>query len=160
MLPKEVSQLIGKVGDVRVFEVEKEAIRRFADAIGDQNPLYYDEEYARNSSYGSIVAPPGFFGWPNKWEREGPFFSRTTVKLGAALAKAGYSMVAAIDAGIEYEFFCPVRAGDTLVASSRILDISERQGKTGKTVFTIIETNYTNQSGDLVAKSRWASIQR
>ena len=61
MLPEEVTKLIGKAGEVRVFQVEKGAIERFADAADDQNPLYYDEEYARNSRYGSIIAPPGFF---------------------------------------------------------------------------------------------------
>ena len=66
MLPEEITKFIGEAGDTRTLEVEKGAIRRFADAVDDPDPLYYDEEYARNSRYGSMIAPPGFFGWPTE----------------------------------------------------------------------------------------------
>lgn len=158
MLPEEITKLVGKSEQVKIFEVEKGAIRKFADAIDDQNPLYRDEEYARNSRYGSIIAPPGFFGWPTQWTRGDPFPSEATGDIRRALARTGYSRI--LDGRIEYEFFCPVRAGDTLTASSMIKDIVEREGKTGKTAFVITETTYTNQNGDLVAKVRQTSIQR
>ena len=152
MLPEEVTKFIGKTIGVSIFEVEREAIRRFADSVDDPNPLYWDEEYAKNSRHGSIIAPPGFFGWPTKWTREGPLFSETVAKLGADLAKAGYSHL--LNGGERFEFFNPVRAGDTLTASSIIKDIVEREGKEGKAAFVITETLYTNQNGDLVAKVR------
>ena len=154
MLPEEIIKFIGKAEDSRLFEVERGAIRRYADAVDDQNPLYWDEEYARNSSHGSIIAPPGFFGWPTKWARGStfPVFSEVMTELLAGLAEAGYSQT--IDGSIEYEFFCPVRGGDTLSASSVIKDIKEREDKTGKAVFVIMETTYTNQNSDLVAKVR------
>ncbi len=150
MLPEEVTKFIGKSGDVRIMEVEKGAIRKLANAADDQNPLYWDEEYARNSRYGSIIAPPGFFGWPTKWTRGCPLFSEATAELMSALAKVGYSRV--LDSGVEYEFLSPVRAGDTLTASSTIKNIVERKGQGGKSVFMVTETTYNNQNGDLVAK--------
>ena len=152
MLSEEVSKFIGKAEDVRIFEMEKGAIKRFADAVDDQNPLYWDEEYARNSRYGSIIAPPGFFGWPIKRTKGVLTFSAIREELIVALAKSGYSRL--LDGGIQYEFFKPVRAGDTLTASSIIKDIVERGGQTGKTAFVITETTYINQNGDLVAKVR------
>ena len=156
MLPDEVKQFIGRGAGVRMFEVEKGAIRRFADAVDDPNPLYRDDEYARNSSYGSIIAPPGFFGWPSRLPRGAPLTAESTADLGMALAKAGYLRV--LDGGMEYEFFSPIRAGDTLAASSVIKEIREREGSTGKMVFLIMETTYTNQNGDVVAKARSTSI--
>ena len=161
MLSEELSRLIGKAEDVRVFEVEKEPIRRFADAVGDQNPLYLDEEYARNSRYGSIIAPPGFMSspWFSQPKSGAPSFD-IREELSPALVKAGYTNPSPIDAGIEYEFFRPIRAGDTLVSISMIKEIIEREGKTGKMAFTITETTYTNQHGDVVAKARATMIQR
>jgi len=103
MLPEEVTQFIGKSTDVRVFEVEKGAIRRFADAVDDPNPLYWDEEYARNSRYGSIITPPGFFGWPTRQPRGSALTEESMAGLSMALAQAGYPRV--LDGGIEYEFF-------------------------------------------------------
>ncbi len=160
MLPEEVVKFIGQGGDIMIFEVEKGAIKKFVDAIDDQNPLYWDEEYARNSRYGSIIAPPGFFGWPTRWARGNtfPLSSEVTAELFAALAKAGYSQV--LDGGIDYEFFCPVRAGDNLTVSSMIKDIIEREGQTGKMLFLIRETTYTNQNGEVVGKARSTGIQR
>ena len=156
MLPEEVSQLIGKGAGVRIFEVEKGAIRRFADAVDDPNPLYLDDEYARNSMYGSIIAPPGFFGWPSRQPRGSPLAQESTASLGIALAQAGFLRV--LDGGMEYEFLYPVRAGDTLAASTIVKDIREREGRTGKMAFVIMETTYTNQNGDVVAKACGTSI--
>lgn len=158
MLPEEVTQFIGKSTGVRVFEVEKGAIRRFADAVDDPNPLYWDEEYARNSRYGSIITPPGFFGWPARQPRGSALTEESMAGLSMALAQAGYPRV--LDGGIEYEFFCPIRAGDTLAASTVIKEIRERKGGTGNMVFLIRETSYINQNGDLAAKARSISIHR
>jgi len=160
MLPEEVTKLISQARSVKVLEVEKGAIKKFADAIDDPNPLYGDEEYARNSRYGSLIAPPGFFGWPTKWARGStfPIFSEVMVELIAGLAKVGYSQT--IDGGIDYEFFCPIRAGDTLSASSVIKDVTERKDSAGKAVFVITETTYTNQNSDLVAKVRQIFVNR
>ena len=47
-----------------VVEFEPGAIRRFAEAIDDPNPLYHDPDFARTSPCGSEVAPPMFLGWP------------------------------------------------------------------------------------------------
>lgn len=153
MLPEEVTKLVGTAGDVTVMEVEKGAIKRYIDAIGDQSLIYWDEEYARNSRYGSIIAPPGFFGWPLR-----PAHETLASPVWVALAKAGYSRV--VHGGVETEFFAPVRSGDTLAALTRVVDISEREGKAGKMAFSITETSYTNQWGELVAKVRNTMIHR
>lgn len=158
MLPKEITEFVGRTGDVTIMEVEKGAIKRFADAVGDRNPLYWDEEYARNSRYGSIIAPPGFFGWPTTWTGAMPGLARWREQVRATILGSGYSR--ALDAGIEYEFFRPVRAGDTLAALETIADISEREGKQGKMVLQTTETTYTSQRGDLVAKARVMLIYR
>ena len=158
MLPDEVKQFIGKSTGVRIFEVERGAIRRFADAVDDPNPLYRDDEYARNSRYGSIIAPPGFFGWPSRQPRGAPLTSEFVAGLGEALANAGFPRV--LDGGMEYEFFQPVRAGDILAASTVVKDIIGREGRSGKMAFVIMETTYVNQNGDVVAKARSTSIHR
>ena len=158
MLPQEIVQLIGKTGEITVLEVEKGAIKKFADAVGDANPLYRDEEYARSTGFGGIVAPPGFFGWPTKWKSAMPFFSEIRQEVVDTIAKAGYSRI--LDGGIEYDFYHPVRAGDTLSALSKVKDIYEREAKAGKMILSVIETTYTNQNGDIVAKAHQTLISR
>lgn len=54
-------------------EATRYAILRFAEGIGDDNPLWIDEEYAASTPLGGMVAPPTWvfccfagiqFGWP------------------------------------------------------------------------------------------------
>ena len=52
--------LIGLVSAPYGVEVEKGAVRRFADALGDPNPVYRDANAARAQGYGGIIAPPTF----------------------------------------------------------------------------------------------------
>jgi acyl dehydratase len=166
VLADEVKQFIGKPAGSSIFEVEKEPIRRFADSVGDENPLYWDEEYAKKSRYGSIIAPPGFISSPwyagraVKWGKKEPMPAELSGRgeLMGVLFKAGYWRV--LDGGIEYEFFEPVKADDTIKAASIIKDVIEREGKTGKMAFLITETTYTNQKGQVVAKARQTSIHR
>jgi acyl dehydratase len=42
------------------YEVGREKIREFADAIGDQHPAYRDRDAARALGYSDVIAPPTF----------------------------------------------------------------------------------------------------
>lgn len=153
MIPAELEQYIGKIDPPHVREVEKGSIRRYAEAVGNLNPLYYDEEYAKKSPYGCIIAPPGFFGWASASVPT----SEGIIGLMTALIESGYAGI--LDGGMSYDFYLPVRAGDTLVGSPKVKDI---QLKTGKTEMMIcqFEVSYLNQNGDLVAKSYQTLIGR
>lgn len=158
MIPEAAARLIGKTDNMIIMEVEKGAIKKYADAVSDYNPLYWNAEYARNSRYGSLIAPPGFFGWPCYWAEAGPIFSGLREEIIKAITEAGFDRV--LDGGIEYEFYLPVRAGDTLAAAPRIKDIYERESKNGKMLFSVIETSYMNQNGDMAARARQTLIYR
>jgi len=53
-------RFVGQRSEPVVNVVEKEAVRKFAEAIADPNPLYVDKEAARASWYGGLIAPPTF----------------------------------------------------------------------------------------------------
>ncbi len=154
------SSLVGRNAGVRVFEVEKGAIRRFADAVGDPNPLFRDIAYARKTRYGAIIAPPGFFGWPANHPIGMPLVLEFPMELMEPLTKAGYMLATALDAGMEYDLLLPVRPGDVLSAATTVKDIRERSGGMGKMCFITLETTYLNQDGVLVAKARANTILR
>ncbi|MFH1086980.1 MAG: MaoC family dehydratase N-terminal domain-containing protein [Chloroflexota bacterium] len=155
MLSEELSRLIGRVSEPVVWEVDRGAIKRFADAVGDCNPLFWDEDYARGTRYCGVVAPPGFFGWPFDWEVM-PAVDALRGELRDAMVKAGYPR--GLDGGMEYDFSLPVRAGDMLVATGRVIAVQERVGKTGRLVFGTVETTYINRHGNLVARARKTSV--
>jgi acyl dehydratase len=163
MLPEEIKSLVGQVFSTSVFEINKESIRRFADAVGDRNPLYRDEEYAAGSKYGSIIAPPGYNSSVRFWESPSEESPGTAEALGLfglidALAQAGYRSI--LDSGIDYEFFEPIKAGDIITSTAVVKDIKERKSEDGSMVFLVTDTTYTNQNGDKVATTRWMTIHR
>lgn len=158
MIPEEAKQFIGRTDPPIIRHVEKGAIRRYAEAVGNDNPLYSDEEYASKSPSGGIIAPPGFFGWPSKTPRSCTGLADIVGELQAALARGGFPRI--LDGGISYDFFVPVRAGDILIASPKVTALSEKEGKSGNMIMCNFETTYTNQNGDLVAKAYQTFIAR
>lgn len=149
----DIQALIGVWSEPVVLEVERGAIARYADAIGDPNPLYRNEEYAKNTKYGGIVAPPGFFGWPVG----GGNIEAGMARVVGAVAEGG--MLRILDGGIELNFYVPVRAGDTLVTYGKLADAREKETKSqGTMLFLIIEQKYLNQNGALVAVARQTLI--
>jgi acyl dehydratase len=158
MIPEEAKRFIGRTDPPIVRHVEKGAIRRYAEAVGNDNPLHYDEEYARKTKYGSIIASPGFWGWPTQTPSSSTGLAEIVGELQAALARGGFPRI--LDGGISYDFFLPVRAGDVLVASPKVTGLSEKEGKSGSMIICNFETTYINQNGDLVAKSYQTFIAR
>lgn len=51
---------IGKRSEAVKNTVEREAVKKFAEAINDLAPIYYDEQVGRNSRYKRNIAPPTF----------------------------------------------------------------------------------------------------
>lgn len=154
MIPEEARSLIGKVDPPYVREVEGGAVRRYADAVGNGNPLYQDVEYAKKTRHGGLIAPPGFFGWPVKTEPQ----SESVLAAMVAVEKAGYHRL--LDGGIVYDFFRPVRVGERLIVYMKVRDIVERQTKGGTMIVMELEANYMDEKGDLVARSCQTLIRR
>ncbi len=129
-------QAIGIESEPATMEVEKGAILRFAEAIGDPNPQWNDEAAARKAWYGGITAPPTFLRSMRGVSVQLPFdlsFSRR------------------LDAGSDWEYFEPVRPGDRITAVARIADLTERNGRLGLMVFMTTVTTYRNQFDEVVA---------
>ncbi len=151
IITKELASLIGTQTEPLIFEVERGAIRRYAQAVDDPNPLYSDVEYARQSKYGEIICPPGFFGWPIK-----PSTAAASLFYKIREQSGGRTPM---DNGGETEFMLPVRAGDTLTMITKIADIYEEIGRSGnRLLLSIFERSYINQNGDLVARARTRSM--
>lgn len=146
VITDEMRSLLGVESEPSVYEIEKEPIRRWAEAIGNLNPLYHDEEYARSKGYRSLLAPPAFIGnydFPIKASRRRSLGDISTRNLNG---------------GNEYEFFKPAQAGDVLMATSKLVQLYEREGRLGKMIFMVYEDTYKNQENELVAKARWTGI--
>ncbi|MDA1348516.1 MAG: MaoC family dehydratase N-terminal domain-containing protein [Chloroflexi bacterium] len=134
---------IGRDSEPKTYLVEAGAIRRFADAIGDPSLLYRDERAARKSSYGGIVAPPTFL----RLFRPSP-----------AIPEFPNPLSSVLDGGSRWEYFEPVRPGDRITVTIRLVDLYERAGSLGNMLFAVRENRFVNQSNALVAVDRDTEI--
>jgi len=148
VITEELRNLVGVESEPRSFEVEKGAIRKFAQAVDDPNPLWWDEEHARKSRYGSIIAPPTFLA--NPLEMAGSHQKKSMPRFMSAKC----SLKKLQNAGIEVECFKPTMPGDVITVRSKLVDLYEKQGRSGRLLFMITEMTYTNQHGELVCKAK------
>ncbi len=141
-VPQEALDMIGKdlVPPLK-FEVEKGAIRRLAEAIGDQNPLYVDEKHAENSKYGINIAPLLMVTTLGAPELQAALMT----KIPVGDKKNG------IVRGFEVEFFQPLKAGDTVTVTCKVQDISGRESKMGFMINITTVREFKNQKGELIA---------
>jgi acyl dehydratase len=138
--------LIGRESEPVVHEVEKGAIRRFAEALGDPNPIYVDEAAARAAGYPAIVAPPTFPVVLTSNER-----FRHSLDLGTRSILHGEQ---------QFEYARPVLAGDRITVRSKVADVQERPGASGPMDFIVIEDEGRDDKGEVVFKTRAMLILR
>ena len=143
VITQEMRDVIGVESEAITYDVERGAIRKFAEAIGDDNPLYVDEEAARKSRYGGLIAPPTFM---------------RSMSAGRPRATVQSPYPAALDGGSEWEYFEPVRPGDRISVTVKVSEMFEREGRLGNMLFIIRETSYVNQFGKTVAIQRGTGI--
>jgi len=129
--------------------VDKNSIRCFAQSIADLNPLYLDEEYAKKSKYGGIIAPPTYV-----FDVSSDIFAEAGED-GRDLSRVSVPGLQPVRGGNVYEFFEPVRPGDVIDRTRKITDIYEKESKkAGKILFIDYETTYTNQKDKVLGKAR------
>jgi N-terminal half of MaoC dehydratase len=148
-------------GTAGVFPVSESDIRRWAIAV------YYPEEpprqfwgraYAKSTQYGGIVAPEDFnpFAWMAA-ERDEPEVQteqndpdRTELSIGIM----GPGLKRQLNGGIEVAYGARMRPGDVITSVTRLAGYSERKGRLGLMLFAVSEDSWTNQSGELIKRTR------
>lgn len=147
-LTPEVLSFIGRKGEaVTGYPVTAEEIRRYCYAVDDLNPRWLDP-----ATPGGVTAPPMFVSIPFDIDRP----LRELSEDGTALEHRGVifppvSLKRKLFGGLEIEWFAELRAGDVLTRQYKVLEIFERRGASGPSVFVRIEGTYTNQRGEKVA---------
>ncbi len=125
--------LVGQTSEPATIEVERGAIRKFAEAIGDPNPAYRSGD----------VAPPTF---------------PTTFR--ARLPNVDLPIARLLHGGEEYVYERPIRAGDRLTCVERIVDTYVKTGNSGTLNFLVTEQEGRDPDGNLVFRGRTILIVR
>ena len=148
VITNDLRDLLGKELEIEVFPVEKGHILRFAQAIDDPNPLYCDLAAAKNTRYQSIIAPPTFL------------IDSGLIKIAARLKAAKCPLPNFLNGGTEIEYLKPIKVGDTITTTAKLVDLQEKAGQSGSLLFMKIEVEYKNQDGDTAVKCHQTFIKR
>lgn len=142
IITDEMRSFIGLESDPVTYVVEKHSIEHFARAIGESNPIYFDEQFAKDN-VGGIIAPPTFIRLfrPKRLEKQFPdSFSNL------------------VDGGSSYTFYEKIFVGDKITVVSKLKDLFIKSGSFGDMMFKISLTSYTNQKNILVAEQEITTI--
>lgn len=110
-------KFVGRTYEAVKYEVGLEKIKEYANATGDANPIYLDEEAAAQGPYGGIVAPPMFAVVYGK-EVVGKLLFDKEVDLNMMMLVHGEQ---------EFEFHRPVRPREVVYTDGEILNIENKE---------------------------------
>jgi acyl dehydratase len=121
-------------------EATEDGIRIFVNGEGDLNPLYRDPDYAKNTKYKCLIAPPNYLYTVT--------YAQSPLDHGPMIPQiAGYY------SGCDREWFKPICVGDKF--TYRVMcpsDNVEMKSKwAGRKVLSYEQCDYYRQGGDLVA---------
>lgn len=137
---------VGRTTPPTLNEVEKGAVRRFAESLGDYNPIYFDAEYARASGYANVAAPPSF-----------PICFSAGTDLRELLGVPSRNLLLA-EYNVDYER--PVVVGDRLLVTSKVAEITERPSPTGRMEVAVVEDEGRDEEGRVVFRARRTWVVR
>lgn len=170
----EVEALIGARGSVVTAPepVDLSSIRRFAQAIMDPDPLYFDEDYAASTRYGRVMAPPlyplhaarrpGGVSDPltaadhdPEYDGAGDLFDRI------GLPRVPIPLHRLLNGGNTVEIHALAGVGDVISSQAKIASIEQKDGRSGALIIVDVETDYlVAQNGTTLLRSRQVYIWR
>lgn len=159
LIPEATREQVGQLLSAPVtVTIDRRESQRYALAVGDENPVYFDESAARAAGHRTIICPPTFVfhalvqPQANGDLREDGLWSTVgNVKLEVGRMMAG---------GEEWDYVEAVCVGDTITAETRLAAVDQKEGSKGPFVRVVREVTYTNHNGEVVARSRGIGIAR
>ncbi|MBQ9030517.1 MAG: MaoC family dehydratase N-terminal domain-containing protein [Parasporobacterium sp.] len=124
--------------------VTKDLIRHYADATGDTNPLWRDENYARTTRWGEIIAPPRFLDFIS------PSYG------GIPIPFCDIPGMIPLNGGNSVKWFKPIRIGDRFSVIDKFAGCVEttKPNWVDRRMFNIkSDRYYINQRDEVVAIS-------
>ena len=137
---------IGKRFPPFEYEVGKEKIAEYARAVGEDNPVYFDREKAREAGFRDVPAPPMF----------AVVYSSGSVAPAIFDPDVGINFAMMVHGGQEFVWGEPVCAGDTITTEASVKDIYEKDGRG----YYVFESVSRNQGGQEVVRGTWTNIVR
>lgn len=136
---------VGRAGASVTLDVERGHVRRFAEAVGDANPIYVDEASARAAGHPRIPAPPTF---------------ATCLRPPDPRVGLDIDWRKLLHGEQSYRFTRPLYVGDRLTVTMRIVAADVKQTKAGVMDVMVLETSGDDPAGERVFTARATVLVR
>lgn len=144
---------------VHNLEVTWDGSRHYANGYGDDNPLFCDPGYARNTRWGELIAPPTFHYTMGEPDLESQDPETKALLKGDPLAGLG-----SYQAVMEFEWWRPLKIGDRLRRRCALIGVMPRDKSefSGRSVGEVQAFVYRNQRDELVhiRRGTWIRAER
>lgn len=131
---KMLANAIGKRSAIVKNTVEKGAVKKFAEAIGDLSPIYIDEEVGKNSRFKRNIAPSTF---PVTFE----FAAVDELKLPSKGLIHGEQ---------SFHYKRPLLVGEDVYCFTEVKDYYEKTGNFGKMGFLVLSRSGLDSHDELI----------
>ncbi len=157
------------------FPVDLTAIMLFASAIGETNPIYYDEEYAAKTPLGSVIVPPSFAVAGAHWDPD--YFLKGVRKIPAPKPKStpeptasesasegdggggGGNLNRVLHGEQRFIYHKPMQPGMRLTVTNHRGKAWEKEGRRGGMMrFSEMVSEYRDEKGELVTTATSVGI--
>ena len=166
------------MSDGFTFHVDRTAIMLFASAIGETNKIFYDEDYARGTPLGHVIAPPSFPTASSQWD--GTYFLRGVRQIPEAPSRpappqgkekaqgkkkargerGGGGLARGLHAEQHYHYHRSIAPGMRLTVTTERGKSWQKEGRRGgELYFSETVTEFRDEQGELVVTARSIGVQ-
>jgi acyl dehydratase len=160
LVDPESAAKVGTVVATATGEVNRRDWQRWASAVGDHNPLWFDPVFARAHGYRDVICPPLFLQYAvlgvAALSDLRPDGSSGAVSGGLAFPRAPRRMAG----GESTTFHLPAYDRDEIEMVRTVESIAEKEGRSGRFVLVTWRGDYRNQARELVAEATMSMIAR
>ncbi|WP_257350417.1 MaoC family dehydratase N-terminal domain-containing protein [Pseudalkalibacillus decolorationis] len=129
-----LTHCIGKRSSVVKNTVERGAVKKFAESIGDMHPIFVCEETGKQSRYKNNIAPPTF---PRVFDY-------------GTIEELNLPNKGLIHGEQTYHYERPLIVGEEIRCYSEVTNYYERKGKSGEMGFLLLKRYGEDLEGNLI----------
>jgi acyl dehydratase len=160
MLTDEARSWAKKTFPTYEVTVSRSDIARYARAIGETDPMFFDWEAAGAAGHSDVLAPP-YFPYTIRMQAANLVDRADLEPDGSSSEDVPPVQTDRAMAGeTSIEMGVPIHAGDTITMQKQVVDLYEKTGRSGSMVFVKQEFVFTNQNGDMAMREYFTRIYR
>lgn len=123
-----------------LYTLTRDAIQKYCRVVGDLHPLYFDEDYARSTPYGGLIAPPAI---------------HILLMFSCTPADDWMRSPGTVNAGQSWSYNVPARPGDVIRLEARALDKFIKKDR----LFVVHDNVFYNQHNEVICSGRGWTIR-